>query len=428
MINFGQTCNTSGYFWRPDLPAEKHIGTLDFSTQNGIQLTLMEYVSNGCISKCALFPDHLCLYGYVLGLGYITLCGCHSQGAISDISIDSYYSELFFVDCMIVGICADTLNVNGISFYFPELAYMIDEKPLEFKVVSKKPVVDEKLQDDLIIRINPNFRNQINIDSTGLLADAKNTCFMQSDYYLEVAGKKEKLFYYLQQKYNLEKLFSILCNRQVRSLYTFIKIDDAEYQLIYKIQANGLNIPPKSQLPVTIENIKGKFPFIWGKWQELLKYDLVDRYIVERFYNLVSSGTLQYCLLIPMIEAWQLKHSHNTDKYENYFEESLFGNDDFCKKITQELFNCTNTSSFKELGCAISDIRNLILHTDTISENHRIRKKYKHFLNDNNLMEYFCDLICLVVSKRFYNELELEQTDNQKNNLLNYCNRTFYFR
>lgn len=422
MINFGQMCNTSGYFWHPNNPNKKYPGTLDFSTQIGVEAILMDYIPISSDIKASFFADSACLYGYIQGLGYITLCGCHSQGVKSSIGSDCYYSELFIVEYMIIGICVspNSLNINGISFYLPELAYMIDEQPLEFKVVSKKPIVDEKLQDDLSIQVKPNFRNQIDINSTGLLVDGKATYFMQSDYYIELYGKKETINYYLQQKYSLEKLFSILCNRQVRALYTFIRIDNTEFQLIYKIQENGLYIPLKSNLPATIENIKGKFPLIWKKWQELLEYDLVDRYITERFYNLVYSGTLQYCLLVPMIEAWQLKHSHNKDKYENYFEESLSDKSNFCKTITQELFKCTKTKSFKELGCAISDIRNLILHTDTMPKNHPARKKYGKFLINNELMGYFCNLICLVVSRRFYNELGLDQTENQKNNLLKY--------
>ncbi|MBP3687363.1 MAG: hypothetical protein J6J35_03245 [Alphaproteobacteria bacterium] len=422
MIDFGQTYNTAGYFWHPSDSAKKYPGTLDFGTEIGVEVVLMNYISERSTVGLSFFEDSSYLYGYIQGLGYITLCGCYSQGVKSSMGADCYYSEFFIIESMIIGKCVNlkTSNVHGISFYFPELVNMIDEQPLEFKVVSKKPILEEKLQDDLLIQIKPNFRKQIDIKGMGLFVGEKDTYFMQSDYYIELFGKKEELCYYVKQKYVLEKLFSILCNRQVRSLYTFIKIDDNECQLIYKIQANGLSIPFKSNLPVTIDNMKGNFQLIWKKWLELLKYDLVDRYIIERFYNLVHAGTLQYCLLVPMIEAWQIKHSHNKDKYENYFEESLCGNDDFCKIITQELFNCTKTKSFKELGCAISDIRNLILHTDTMPENHAARKKYGNFLINNELMGYFCNLVCLVVSKRFYNELGLNQTENQKNNLLKY--------
>ncbi len=30
MINFGQICNTAGYFWHPSNPNKKYPGTLDF--------------------------------------------------------------------------------------------------------------------------------------------------------------------------------------------------------------------------------------------------------------------------------------------------------------------------------------------------------------------------------------------------------------
>lgn len=422
VIDYNREINACGWFWLPEHPEQKYAGTLDFSATSAIQIILMECGNAPLIDKPSLVNGTSFLFGFVQEIGYITLIGLHSYGLKSTIADVSYLSELINVEKIIIGCCLNLnqKNVSGISFLFSELGNLIDDNPIQFNIKDNVPIIDEPLDDVCSFQIAPYTYGSIPIADETLHKFHRNQFLMQSNYVIKIIGEKNQLDFFEQYQIKMEKLFSILCNRQVKSLYTFLLVGSEEFQVIQPTLLNGLFIPPKSDLPVSIENLQGKMQQIWGKCCEILGYDLIDRYITDRYYTLIPPGALMFSLLVSMIDVWQMKHNHTNDKYQNFFESVLTDNTNFSVAIKKYLLNFTNTQSMADFGKAISAIRSLILHADNITESSEKYKKYNHFLENETLMGKFCEILSLGVTAKFLDELDIQQTPQQKNNLLKY--------
>lgn len=177
-------------------------------------------------------------------------------------------------------------------------------------------------------------------------------------------------------------------------------------------------------LPVCLRNIKDKFSEILKNWEEVLQFDLVNAFIMDKLYHNSGAGLQQYSILVALIGAWQSKKDGNyNNRYKNFLAENLLPEDDvFNKEIMIKLRRILGDSkTLDEIAEDIGEIRNTILHIDQLSPTCQKIKKYGHIVKNEIHIANLCEILFIIVIKAIYRKLGIEQSEDQKRGLLRQC-------
>ena len=432
--------NYVGEFWDPDNPINSFPGTLVYSPDKGLSLKIItEPLSEELFSSSNGFTVET-LHGMAEEIGRITLRNCVPNGGNTRLGKDSYAIKNFFVQYVIVGIFCqrEDLVFKGISFHFLEMDSFCHPFPENYFIADDTPLVECLALDGLNIKINQGLRNAIDLDfalhSYGgkypqeLLAELQektNRMRLTKPFFcINVGGDNKTSGDYLQIRLEIEKLFSLFFLKSVHSDFTKIEDDKNQYYVIESKKIKTHKSVSLHFLPVTIHNIKERFADILKRWHDMRLNSLLNMLISDKLYGNAQPGYQQYCIIVALIGSWQVSNGSNKDyskRYENFFNENLLPSDKLNDSLLLQFKTFLGqTKSLNELASDVGEIRNCILHIDSIPKTSDKYIKYKGILEDESKVKNLCEILFIVIIKAVYSELGIDLEEHQKENLLRY--------
>ncbi len=344
--------------------------------------------------------------------------------------------------CTCVQRYKEELRIRYLSFHFEELNNFCVCHPNEYFIADKTPQIDCTTNDNIVIKLQQGLKDAFNLSmamfvygnkyETKLVEElrqkTKNMMLSKPCYFFHINGNNKTAGDYIHLQYNIEKLFSIFLFKKIYSLYCFLKAENKEYQLInafsLKERGDEEKVSLMPHLPVCLRNIKDKFSEILKNWEEVLQFDLVNAFIMDKLYHNSGAGLQQYSILVALIGAWQSKKDGNyNNRYKNFLAENLLPEDDvFNKEIMIKLRRILGDSkTLDEIAEDIGEIRNTILHIDQLSPTCQKIKKYGHIVKNEIHIANLCEILFIIVIKAIYRKLGIEQSEDQKRGLLRQC-------
>ncbi len=434
-----------GKFWVPNIPDRKFSGTLTFSKENQISLKITGYIE----TADDFAPSSSCevkqLYSFVEEIGEVTLMNCLSNGGRTNFrQSESHFIKHYIVSYAILGIhcLKDDTIFTGISFHFGGLNNFCAPYPNDYFIADNTPQIDCTTDDGIDIKLKQGRKEAFDLSmamfaygnkyESKLLEELRqkteNMMLSKPCYFFHINGNSKTAGDYIHLQYNIEKLFSIFLFRKIHSLYSFLKTENKEYQLVnafnLKERTAEEKIPLMFHLPVCLNNVKDKFSEVLKSWKEVLQYDLVNSFITDKLYNNSGAGLQQYSILIALIGAWQSKKDGDyKNRYKNFLFDNLLPEDDvFNKEIMVKLRQILgNSKTLDEIAEDIGEIRNTILHIDTIPPADKKLKKYEYLFKDELHIANLCEILFIIVIKAIYRKLGIEQSEDQKRGLFRQC-------
>ena len=344
--------------------------------------------------------------------------------------------------CTCVQRYKEELRIRYLSFHFEELNNFCVCHPNEYFIADNTPQIDCTTNDNIVIKLQQGLKDAFNLSmamfvygnkyETKLVEElrqkTKNMMLSKPCYFFHINGNNKTAGDYIHLQYNIEKLFSIFLFKKIYSLYCFLKAENKEYQLInafsLKERGDEEKVSLMPHLPVCLRNIKDKFSEILKNWEEVLQFDLVNAFIMDKLYHNSGAGLQQYSILVALIGAWQSKKDGNyNNRYKNFLAENLLPEDDvFNKEIMIKLRRILGDSkTLDEIAEDIGEIRNTILHIDQLSPTCQKIKKYGHIVKNEIHIANLCEILFIIVIKAIYRKLGIEQSEDQKRGLLRQC-------
>lgn len=434
-----------GKFWLPDIPDRKFSGVLTFSRENQISLKITGYIETADDFVSSSSHEVKQIYGFVEEIGEVTLINCLSTGEKTNFrQSESHFIKYYMVSYTILGIhcLKDDTIFTGISFHFEELNNFCVCHPNEYFIADNTPQIDCTTDDNIVIKLQQGLKDAFNLSmamfvygnkyETKLVEElrqkTKNMMLSKPCYFFHINGNNKTAGDYIHLQYNIEKLFSIFLFKKIYSLYCFLKAENKEYQLInafsLKERVDEEKVSLMPHLSVCLRNIKDKFSEILKNWEEVLQFDLVNAFIMDKLYHNSGAGLQQYSILVALIGAWQSKKDGNyNNRYKNFLAENLLPEDDvFNKEIMIKLRRILGDSkTLDEIAEDIGEIRNTILHIDQLSPTCQKIKKYGHIVKNEIHIANLCEILFIIVIKAIYRKLGIEQSEDQKRGLLRQC-------
>lgn len=429
--------NYVGEFWSPDNNAKKFPGVITYSPSKGICLKIIGKTSfNEGFNRNESLVDNL--FGFVEDLGIVTLVNCLPNGGNTRLGGKISYSvKIFHITYIIVGRhCLKEEKIfKGVSFHFPQLDYFCTPFAEDYFIADNTPLVECDLNENTRIKIYQGLKDSFFLSSVlhcqgdkydadflfDLKEKTKEITISKPFYCINVKSNEMNAGDYIKKIIEFEKLFSLFFMAPIISDYVSLK-DEKESLLILKHIKEHEKPLHMFHLPINIHNIKDNLANVLKNWNEILNTDLLNVLVVDKFYNNVRSGYQQYCILVAIIGSWQVTHGTNQDykkRYRNFLNENLQPIDNLNKELLQKLNELLGLSkNFDDLGWDIGEIRNCILHIDSITKSSEKYLKYKNILENEISISNLCETLFIILIKVVYEKLGIILSEDQKNNLL----------
>lgn len=430
-----------GSFWLPDTPENSFSGTITFSKEKKIFIKYTGFIKTKIDLVRLASSDVKLLHGFVENIGKITCINCIPSGGTSNLGQESYFVEKYTVSSVIVGIHCfkDEKIFTGISFHFNELNSFCVPFSEQYFIADNTPLIDCNIDTNYKVQLKQGKKECIDLsfamhsygtkyDKTLLKELENKTQNMQLSkpfYFFHITGEPQTVGTYIDKRGAIEKLFSIFFLKKINSLYSFLKIDNQEYQLIdfFTLKNASKENFYMASLPVCIHNIRNIFSNAITVWNNILKFSLVNTFLTDKLYNNATAGIQQYSIIVALIGAWQVNKGSKYDRrYEDFFVTYLSASNELNKGLTTKLREILGPNkTLQQIATDIRDIRNTILHIDTISPNDKKIKKYGTMINNGIDISNLCEILFIMIIKVIYSELGISLTSSQEGNLLRQC-------
>lgn len=399
-----------GIFWLPNNPDNPFTGSLFYTPEDGVCL---EIVAELKLENSFLLNEEKesYIFGHCNELGDVTLIYCAPNGyGISSVFYRKY--QILYV-LTNIHYHDNEAVFNKMAFHFKELNNFCSKNQDALSVISFNDVLSCDLDDNIHFVIRHGTRdgfmlNEIlqttfdDIDDEMLqnIRDkAGNLAISKPFFYIAVSKEKSNLSECLKLVHRFEKLFSVFLYQPVHMTYFSLRTDKDKHLLIWK--------PFKEQsktstifygfLPITLKNIKDKFPTIWKGWNETLQEIKYNTLVTDKFFGNVQLGYLSYGVVISAINEWQKKNGiEKREKlYENFLKESFCEDNEFNNHARKKIIELFGPEDFEKIGKKLTNLRGAFLH-----EARQIGEEEKKLLENDAAMRNLSELLFLILTRR----------------------------
>ena len=447
-----------GEFWYSDTPDKQFPGVLNYTPEKGLFIKFMGPADFTSIVSQNI--EDKTIHGLVEQIEHVTLLNCLPSGGSTRLGQMSYSVKEYSVSFAVLGKHCEKKDClfTGIVFHFPEIDSFYRFNTDMYFVNDKKPLINCKLTNNQHIKIYQGIRDTIDlnyvlpknmqaklipllkqydiivrdkiIDSKSKMTKRDEIIVKKVDkmksrllitkpfYCIDIVGRKNTMGDYIRKRQEIMKLFSLFSLRAIYCDFTQLREGKKLYTIIEQPgkhhSKNKLVMP---YMPITIHNIKEKFAQIFNRWINL-PTKLLNMLFFDKLYQEANVGYQQYSIIIAILGSWQLEYGldkSNKTRYEKLLEENLLPSDPINDEILVKLKSIFgNGSSLNEIAFSLGEIRDCILHMDSITKTQKKYQKYKAILEDNTQINNLCEVLFIFMVKIVYSYLGIIMSDDQK--------------
>jgi len=444
-----------GKFWYPETPDKQFSGVLNYTQDKGLSLKILISIDFALMEEQNI--QGKTIHGFVEQIKEITLLKCLfiNKGFKNLLQTKEY--SIFFA---VLGKHCDKNDkiFTGIVFHFPEIDSFCKTNADEYFVDDKKPIINCKLSNNQHIKIHQGSRDEIDLNlvlskdmQIKLIPFLKRYNRIVSDktlnkkskmtkrdetilknvhkeksrlkitkpfFCVDITGNKNTIEYYIGEKSEIMKMFSLFSLQAIYCDFIKIRAGNESYTIIEQV---GERCSTKklmmSNMPITIHDININFATIFDRWNNLPS-EVLNILFDDKLYNKANPGYQQYSIMIAILGSWQVQNGKTKDngtRYEKLLEENLLPSDLINDEITAKLKAILGIEKpLDKIARDLGEIRDCILHMDTIPKTHRKYIQHKTILENETHINNLCEILFIFMVKIVYSYIGIVLSDNQK--------------